>query len=338
LYLAAGVGLSEVEVPLPGGGRLAVSVARVVRDGAGARAVVVKDAGDDPDVTDGAEIHVVARLVHGGGVKLDGGAGVGRATLPGLPIGVGEPAINPDPRRQIETAALEGLAGSESGIELIVEVPDGERLARKTMNPRLGVKGGISILGTRGTVIPFSHESWMAAVEQAMDVARAKDIEEIALATGRRSAQWVSRDAGLSEFAVIEMADFYGRSLGAAAERGFRMVRVACMFGKLVKHALGLENTHARYADIDFSELAAWCVQAGLEKSAAQRIESANTGRQVLGLLEGSPARRSVFAILVDRSLDSARKYSGPGPDLEYRVYDYGGELLAKAINQGGAP
>ena len=338
LYLSAGVGLSRVDVPLPAGGRLEVPVARVLREGAGGRAVVVKDAGDDPDVTDGAEIHAVVRKTPGTGIAVAGGSGVGRVTLPGLPVAVGEPAINPDPMRQIRAAAAEGLAGANVGIEIVIEVPEGERLAARTMNPRLGIVGGISILGTRGTVVPFSHDSWLASIKQAMDVARAKGYGAMALATGRRSADWIARDKKLPEHAVVEMADFYAMSLKAAARRGFRTVVIASMFGKCVKHALGLENTHARYAQLDFGSLAGWCREAGLDAAAAQFVEGANTGRQVLEIIDGSPARRHILYMLAKKSVTIARGFTGPGPNLEYYVYDYGGNVLASTTNEGDSP
>lgn len=338
LFLASGMILAEIDVPLPTGGRLTVPVARVERAGNGARGIVVKDAGDDPDVTHGAEIHAVVRLTEGRGVEVSGGAGVGRVTLPGLPVEVGQAAINPDPMRQIEAAVGEALGMSGQGARVVIEVPRGEELAAKTMNPRLGIVGGISILGTRGTVVPFSHESWRASVLQALDVARAQGFAALGLATGRRSSQWLARETGLPQLAVVEMADFYAFALENAAAKGFGTVHVGCMIGKLIKHALGLENTHARHADLDFSRLAGWCDRAGLDRMLVREIEGANTGRQVLQLVQSPDDRRALLDMLTARAVLAARKFAGHGPDVEYHVYDYGGGLLAKATNQGDAP
>jgi len=336
LYLASGVILAEIDVPLPDGGRYAAPVAKVQREGAGARAIVVKDAGDDPDVTHGAEIHAVVKLKAKPGVTITGGDGVGTVTLPGLPVDVGQPAINPDPRQQIESAVLEALAIMDKGAEVVIEVPEGVYLASKTMNPKLGVQGGISILGTRGTVVPFSHESWQASVEQAMNVARAQGHEAVALATGRRSGAWVARDTDLPGRAVVEMADFFAFSLEKATAKGFTTIHVACMFGKLVKQALGLENTHARYADIDFSRLGMWCDEAGLGSQLAREIQEANTGRQVLAMVGEEKERKTLLAMLTAKALEAARGFAGPGPELQYHVYDYSGGLIAKATSQGG--
>jgi cobalt-precorrin-5B (C1)-methyltransferase len=335
-YLLSGEKPLSVEVPLPACGRLRVPLARIESEGEAARAVVVKDAGDDPDVTDGAEIHALARLSDSPGVIVLGGRGVGVATLPGLPVAVGEPAVNPDPRRQIEAAVSEVLQGTGRGAAVTLEVPDGERLAKKTMNPRLGIAGGISILGTRGTVIPYSHESWTASIAQAMDVARAHGAEALILATGRRSAGWAARDLpGIHGLACVEMADFFAESLAFARQRGFGRLVLASLFGKLVKQAMGLPNTHARFADIGFDVLAAICAESGMDPQNTALISSCNTARQALEIIRQDPAGRSSLQVVAERALASARGFIGPGPSLASRVYDYEGRLLAKAEQTG---
>jgi len=187
LYLSGRKDLKQVVIPLPVGGRLTIPVDHIEALESGARATVIKDAGDDPDVTHKAKIRSTVHFVPNrkqGEIDIDGGKGVGRVTKPGLPVPVGEPAINPVPRQQIREAVQEGLdeAGIEGFVSVIIDVVDGEKIAKKTFNPRLGILGGISILGTRGTVKPFSNEAYRDTITVSMDVARAGGLDVIALA------------------------------------------------------------------------------------------------------------------------------------------------------------
>ncbi len=334
LFLAAGLRPESVEVPLPAGGRLAIPVARIAPEGEGVRAVVVKDGGDDPDVTHRAEIHALVALNTGlrdGEIVLDGGKGVGRVTLPGLPVPPGEPAINPAPRAQIAAACREGLeeAGKRGGARVLIEVPAGERLAQKTLNPRLGILGGISILGTRGTVKPFSHESYLATIESGLDVARAAGVTHVILATGGRSERLARSDLpGVPELACVQFADFFAPALAAAAARGFSRITLSVFFGKLAKQAQGLANTHARTAPLSLAALAAACTGAGLDPDSAARVAAANTALAAQEIILASPARQACLAAVAARALACARKFAGPGPVLEYRLYSQDGARL----------
>ena len=244
-----------------------------------ATALVIKDGGDDPDATAHARIRVClsAALHHGDSttpvhVTLEGGAGVGRVTLPGLPMPVGQPAINPAPREQITRAVqMECRARALCGeIRVIISVEDGETLARQTMNARLGIVGGISILGTQGIVKPFSHSAWQASVLQGLRVARAVQCRSICLSTGRRSEKLLmALRPNLPEPAFVQAADFAGFSLRAAGELGFTDIVWGCFFGKLVKLAQGLEYTHAHTAALDIPLLTRLAAEAGMEDIAA---------------------------------------------------------------------
>ena len=226
----------------------------------GAMAAVVKDGGDDPDATHRARIEAFARFdpsLPALDVHIDGGVGVGRVTLPGLPLSVGEAAINPIPRQQIGHAVRALLAGvsgtSRCGVRIVISVPDGERIARHTLNPRLGIIGGISILGTHGTVKAFSHAAWQSAIEQSMDVAlanrppRQNGMPALCLSTGRRSERLLmARYPALPPLCFIQAADHAEFSLKAAAQRAFTPLAWGCFFGKLVKLALKVDARQFR--------------------------------------------------------------------------------------------
>ena len=337
LFLALRVCPAEVDTPLPDGGRLLVPVARCQAEGLGARAVVVKDAGDDPDVTDRAEIHALVFQKSGltdGEIALEGGRGVGTVTLPGLPVPPGEPAINPGPRAQIAAAVTEALeeSGLGAGARVVIEVPAGEELARKTMNPRLGIVGGISILGTAGIVRPYSHESWRASIQQALRVARAAGLDAVTLTTGRRSERfWRTLHPGTPELGVVQAADFFAESCRMAAEMGFARVTWAVFFGKLVKQAQGLDYTHAKDGALDFGELAAVCAEAGASARAVELAGSANTALAVLEGLAHDPALPRVLELLVERAARAAREFAGPGPEISYAVFGLDGSVLYPA-------
>jgi cobalt-precorrin-5B (C1)-methyltransferase len=317
-----------VDVPLPGGGRLAVPLAGVSREGPAARGAVIKDAGDDPDVTGGARIRAVVRLTPNPLVAVEGGRGVGRATLPGLPVPPGRAAINPAPRAQIEAAVREALDGRPGGASVVVEVEGGEELARRTMNPRLGIHGGVSILGTRGTVKPFSHESWAATVSEELSVARALGCGTAFLCTGGRSRRLLrQRFPEARDEAFVQAADFFEHACAEAARLGFPRVVWGVFFGKLVKHAQGMAYTHAHSGELDFNALAALAARAGANHTTIERVAGANTARQALGLLDEAAARR-LAGLLAERARGHALAFAGRPIRAEYLAFDLDGRLL----------
>ncbi len=324
----------RVDTPLPGEGRLMIPVDRAMLRDDGAEAVVVKDGGDDPDATHKARIRVLARFRGTAGatrVAVKGGSGVGVVTRPGLPVPVGEAAINPAPRLQIEASVREALieAGTEGEVEVTVEVEDGERIARKTLNPRLGILGGISILGTRGTVKPFSNQAYRDTITVSMDVARSQGLSTVALATGGKSERLLrGLMPDLPDATWIQVGDFFAFSLKEAAKRGFEAILYACFFGKLVKMAQGHPHTHARKGRIDFEELASWCTAGGLSREDAAAVRRANTSREALGIIRKDPAARRILGDAVTRAMGVARGFLGPGIVVAFYLFDFDETLL----------
>lgn len=342
LYLRLGKPLKEVEIPLPAGGRLVIPVERVAPIEGGSRATVIKDAGDDPDVTHRAGITVTVRIDPGGDrtrIAIEGGRGVGRVTRPGLPVAVGEPAINPAPRKQIRDAVREALeeTGSKGAVSVLVEVADGERIARKTLNPRLGIIGGISILGTRGTVKPFSNEAYRDTITLSMDVARAQRLTALALTTGGKSEKFLKREIpDLPDVSFIQVADFFAFSMKEAVKREFRHIHYACFFGKLIKMAQGHPYTHARDSAIDFDLVARWAREQGMDPGEAEKIKGANTGREVRERIKGDRRGVRILRSITEKALQSARMFAGPVPDLSFYLFDFDGERLVREEDRGG--
>src|SRR5215831_399382 len=273
-----------VEVALPrGGGRPAFALATTATTESSATAGVVKDAGDDPDVTHGALIlATVRRGAPGSGVSFKAGEGVGTVTRAGLPVPPGEPAINPVPRQMIRDAFAEVAAGNKVACDVKVEIaiPGGEVLAAKTMNSRLGIVGGLSILGTTGIVIPYSCSSWIHSIRSGIDVARATGITHVAGATGSTSEAAVQKLYGLAEPALIDMGDFVGGMLKYIRDHPLPRVTIAGGVAKMTKLAQGLLDLHSRRGAVDLLALAGFADAAGGSADLCEKIGAANTAAE----------------------------------------------------------
>ncbi len=333
LFLLTGERRPIVDIPTPHAGRLSIAIERVDDHGL---VSVIKDAGDDPDATHGARIFCRAAfdlLGASGAVSFHAGEGVGLVTLPGLPVPVGEPAVNPGPRKQISKALAEVAAetGFTGAVAVTIGVENGEAIARETMNPRLGIVGGVSILGNSGVVRPYSRASWKAALMEGLDVAKAMRLDTVCFSTGRRSERLL-RDhlPHLPEQAFLQAADFFAFSLRMAEKRHFSTIVWACYFGKLVKMAMGLAYTHAKSGDIDFPRLAQWCRRAGVAPTLADLIPSANTARHVFEIIQNDPAAPLFFEAVTQRALENARNHCGDGPALRMYLFDFNGNLLLR--------
>jgi len=283
--LVTGEPPGEIECRLPNGQivRFPVHEARFLNADA-CRAVVVKDAGDDPDATHGAHLTVSVRRLPGraGVIELLGGEGVGVVTKPGLGLEVGGPAINPVPRRNIRenVQAAAGELLRTDGLEVSVSVPGGEEMAKKTLNARLGIVGGISILGTTGIVRPYSTAAFRASVVQAVDVAVAQGCDTVVFTTGGRTEKFAMRQLPhLPEAAFVQMGDFVKAAFRAAIARRVRRIYVGAMIGKLTKMCQGLAVTHAWKAEVDRDLLAQAAREVGAPEAVVEEIRAAETAR-----------------------------------------------------------
>lgn len=247
---------------------------------------VIKDAGDDPDVTNGLEIQAVVRRIEGNDLILLGGLGVGRVTLPGLSVPVGEPAINPGPRkliRQIFRTEMRRLnIKPETGFEITIQVPEGEQIAPQTMNPTLGIVGGISILGTDGLVRPYSAPAFRASIFYEMRVARENGYNSIGLATGKRSLEYLGKLMKLkNELGALDVGDELGYPIDQAVKMGFTGIHIGGMIGKLSKLAQGRFQTHVHEGEVDFDFLARLAAELGAPTDMIDEIRQSRTAHQV---------------------------------------------------------
>src|SRR5271156_2442781 len=276
-----------VEVTLPRGDRPAFALAMTRRDQDTATAGVIKDAGDDPDVTHGALICATVRVgAPGGGVTFRAGEGVGTVTRAGLPVAPGEPAINPMPRRMIQDAIAE-VAAAEScaaDAEVEISIPGGEALAAKTLNGRLGIVGGLSILGTTGIVVPYSCSAWIHSIHSGIDVARAAGLTHVAGATGASSEAAVQKLYGFPEIALIDMGDFVGGMLKYVRNHPVPRVTIAGGVAKMSKLAQGLTDLHSKRGTADLVALANLAAAAGRSAQLCERIIAANTAAEAFAL------------------------------------------------------
>lgn len=324
--------VDEVQLTLPCGETARFRLeGRVLHDNT-ASCYVVKDAGDDPDVTNGAEIHatVAVEFFTEHDIVIRGGVGIGRVTKPGLAVPVGEWAINPVPRRMIMEVVKEvfALRCVPATLTFTISIPNGEELAKKTLNERLGIVGGLSILGTSGLVKPISTKAWTDTVDASIDVALACGSDTVVLSTGRTSElvaqQQLSPKGELGEEALVMMGDHFGYSIRSCAAKGVPRVVVAGQFAKLVKIACGHEQTHVTSSELDLAELARW-LRDSLELSHLEPLAAkANTARH---LLEASGYHRGLMEMVCARALQTC---SVCAPTVSARVLlaGYQGEML----------
>jgi cobalt-precorrin-5B (C1)-methyltransferase len=323
---------ATVEIPLPGGLRPAFALALGEAAAEGARAGVVKDAGDDPDVTHGVLVVATVRPgPPGAGVLFRAGEGVGTVTRPGLPLPVGEPAINPVPRRIIAAALAEAVE-AENPPDVVVEVaiPGGAEIARRTLNPRLGILGGLSVLGTTGVVVPYSCAAWIDTIHRGIDVARATALTHVAGATGSTSEAAVQRLHRLPDEALIDMGDFAGGMLKYLRRHPVPRVTVAGGIAKMAKLGHGLLDLHSRSGPVDLAWLAGRLAEAGGDADLARGALGANTALEVLRTAQahdlplGDHVARYAWAT-------AAAALSGSGIALEVLVFDREGGVVGRA-------
>jgi len=276
-----------VAVTLPRGEQPSFALAITRMAGNAATAGVIKDAGDDPDVTHGALVCATVRPgAAGSGVRFRAGEGVGTVTRAGLPIAPGEPAINPVPRRMIAQAIAEVAAATGRGADAEVEIsiPGGEALAAKTLNARLGIVGGLSILGTTGIVVPYSCSAWIASIHSGIDVARAAGLTHIVGSTGANSEAAARKLYGMADIALIDMGDFVGGMLKYLRRHPVPRVSIAGGVAKMTKLAQGLTDLHSKRGEVDLAVLAKFARAAGAGEQVEREIVTANTAAQAFAI------------------------------------------------------
>lgn len=324
----------SVTITLPIGEKAVFAVHRCEHHADGSvTASVIKDAGDDPDVTHGAELCSTVSWRPTPGIELDGGVGVGRVTKPGLGLEVGSAAINPVPRAMIENVvqALLVERGEPRGVSVIISVPDGLERSRKTLNARLGIIGGLSILGTTGIVRPYSTASYKASISKAIDVAIACGCQNhIVLTTGSRSEKFARRYITLPDEAYVQMGEFTGYALRDCAAKGVHCVTLVGMIGKLSKIGDGRMQTHVAGAEVDLQGLAEVAKACGATENVVEQVRQANTARhfQELMLVHNLPG---VFDVICERARKASQAYIRDKVAVDVLMCDFDGSLLGYA-------
>ena len=304
-------------------------------------AIIVKDAGDDPDITHNA--HIGARVTLTPGKKrhivIKGGTGVGRVTKPGLEIPVGAPAINPGPEemitRAVETVYAALAADVRHQVEITVFVPEGESLSRKTLNARLGIVGGISILGTTGVVTPMSHDAYIATIRAGIGVAAAAGIDTLVFTTGRRSERFAGQlFPQISPEAFIQTGDFFKAAIQevVAQPRITRLI-FAVFFGKAVKMALGYEHTHAAKSSMALHTLADWALETTGSQLLADQVRMANTARHAFSCIY--PKYPALIHHVGQKIRHNAASFAGHKVTIRVVLLDFDGRMIFDSIGSG---
>ncbi len=330
--LMTGEPVEEVTIDLPGESAVTFKMARCEINPDGVLCGTIKDAGDDPDITHGAEIQSFVSWTDETGITLEGGVGVGVVTKPGLPLEIGEPAINPVPRRLIVRALKKNGADilAKRGIRVEIRVPDGEKLAAETLNPRLGILGGISILGTTGIVKPFSLSAYRASIYIELKVARSNGVSKVALTTGSRSEQYAMElYPELPELAFIQVGDHIDYALKQCRRLGIESVIVSGMIGKLSKLAQGRMQTHISRGGVDFEFLGDLSRELGASEEIIFKIRNANTAHHVQNILNHAQIPGFEEKI-VKMTAKTCLEFIPELREVEILLFTIKGELLAR--------
>ena len=324
--------LSTIDSTLPNRQKVTFTLERCELHEDHVLASIIKDGGDDPDCTHGAEIVArVRRVAEPGAVHIRGGEGVATVTKPGLGLTVGEAAINPVPRKNIAEMVSEELAQMPgTGIEVEISVPRGVEMAKETTNARLGLLGGISILGTTGIVRPYSTAAFRASVQQAIDVAKERGLTEVVLTTGGKSEAYAMKlFPALPEDAFVQMGDFVGVALKHSKRRGIETVRIVGMMGKLSKMANGKMQTHVAGSEVNLELLAEFAQQLGADEETVAQIKQANTARHVLELCS-ERGLTGITDLICEKACFYGLHKIGGGLDLRAYLVDFSGALLGQ--------
>ena len=330
--LLTGETLPAVRIATPAGVAVEAELLQHAAGEGWAACAVRKDGGDDPDVTDGALIFARVERTDTPGIIIDGGEGVGRVTLPGLDQPVGEAAINSTPRRmiaeQLESAAAK--AGYTGGLRAVISVPEGEALGKRTFNPRLGIAGGISILGTSGIVKPMSEAALLDSLYLEMDQRRAAGTEDLLLTPGNYGESFAREVLGLNLHRWCMCSNYLGAAIDHAAGAGFRSVLVVGHLGKLIKAAAGCMNTHSKTADARRETLTAHAALAGADRALLRALFDSPTTDAGVELLKQAGLLGPVMASIGEALDGQLKRRAGEGLTIEALFFSNQYGILGK--------
>ena len=324
--------LDSINVSLPKEKKITINIASCEFNEKKSRCSVIKDGGDDPDVTHGAEIFADLEITNKiGEIEIDGGYGVGRVTKPGLGLDVGSAAINPTPKKMMIENLIE--VGNDVlqkyGIRVVISVPRGEEIGPKTDNPRLGIIGGISILGTTGIVIPYSTASFAASIRQILDVNVAMGNNTVVLTTGGRSEDFARKEIKLADHGFVQMGDFSGYTIQQCAKKSIRKVHVAGFIGKLTKIAMGVKQTHVKGSKVDMEFMARIAENCSADSEAVSDIKKANTARHVQEIIIKNEIG-GFFTSICKHAYEQMSKQSENRVEIDVILFDFDGSILGR--------
>ena len=323
IYLTSGEIVREVEITALDGTILKIPIAKVERIGEKICVEVVKYSGDDPDITNGVSIFTTVKKISNEGIFFIAGKGVGKVTKKGLQIPVGEPAINPGPRQLIKNVAAEFETG---GLEVEISIPAGVELAKKTLNPVLGIEGGISVIGTTGVLRPMSEEAFKNSLVSQIDVAKTAGYDTLIFVPGKIGEN-IAKKLGFPSESIIQTSNFIGFMLEAAADKDVKKIILCGHIGKLIKVAAGIFHTHNRIADARLETLAAYSAVEGLDSSEVKKILSASTTEEALEIIRAN-CLENVYEKIAQRVNVRAQKYVFGKIEIRTILTDYSGKIL----------
>jgi len=332
LYALIEKPVEQVTVSLPKGRTAMLRIVWTRIDSGKATCAAIKDGGDDPDATHGAEIcSTVSFSNNTGQIIVDGGKGVGRVTKPGLGLEMGRAAINPTPMKMLEQAVRE-VANDQlrkHGVNVVISVPKGEEIAKKTDNPRLGILGGISILGTTGIVLPYSTASFAASIRQSLDVAIAMGADTVALTTGGRSEDFAKGLFKLPDHCFVQMGDFAGYSIKQCANKKLRKAVIAGFVGKLTKMAMGVKQTHVAGSHVDMEFMARLAAECKALPKLVQEIRGANTARHVSEIVTKNNLV-GYFDLVCKKVHEQMSEHARGQLEIEVVMFDFDGKVTGR--------
>lgn len=321
--------INQVSIVTPSGVALFLNVEQPLIEGQQASAAIRKDGGDDIDATHGMLIYARVSLNDGGVIRLEGGEGVGRVTRNGVGLPVGCAAINKTPRQTIEQAVRD-VIGPNRGAEIVIFAPEGEERAKKTYNDRLGIKGGISIIGTSGIVTPMSEESWKRSLSIELEMKRANGLEKIILVPGNHGERFVSQQMSIDGDYVVTMSNFVGYMLQETVRLGFRHVVLVGHPGKLVKIAAGIFHTHSHIADGRMETLISHLALMGAPVELLQAVDRCDTTEAAIELIaeRGWQAVYHQIARKICFRVDQMLRFSSDKPKCDAIMFSFENQLL----------